>query len=124
MRLKQSLPILILIFFFACGEKTAKPHLDKWERVLTDVAKLQSSGGADSTKLRKFAEILQENNITLQEYREFYRTYYEKNPLKSLSLLKTAEGALTQELQTAAKEKEQQEKEEQEEMRRRLQGEQ
>ncbi len=94
------------VLLIQCGNSSApekKRSAISWPQLIKEIEVAWTANRPDSLRYREIKSILDKNGITLQDYRQFYREYTEKNPTKNLRLLTEVEKLLLEDLKQSAR---------------------
>lgn len=103
--------LLIFVLLSGCSQKSEVKEKQPWDEIVKAIEETMTLEEPDSVKYRQIQKIFEDNQITFEDYRDFYQEYVEQDPLKNLSLIQKIETLLTQDYnQTAREERKQMEK--------------
>ena len=103
--------LLIFVLLSGCSQKTEVKEKKPWDKIVKEMEETIALEEPDSVKYQRIQKIFEDNQITIEDYRNFYQEYVEQDPLKNLALIEKIESLLTQDYnQTAREERKQMEK--------------
>ena len=103
--------LLIFVLLSGCSQKTEVKEKKPWDKIVKEIEETIALEEPDSVKYQRIQKIFEDNQITIEDYRNFYQEYVEQDPLKNLALIEKIESLLTQDYnQTAREERKQMEK--------------
>ncbi|MEJ2537876.1 MAG: hypothetical protein P8048_12655 [Calditrichia bacterium] len=102
--------LLIFVLLSGCSQKTEVKEKKPWDKIVKEIEETIALEEPDSVKYQRIQKIFEDNQITIEDYRNFYQEYVEQDPLKNLALIEKIESLLTQDYnQTAREERKQME---------------
>ncbi|MFN2127648.1 MAG: hypothetical protein ACK2TU_07285 [Anaerolineales bacterium] len=102
--------LLIFVLLSGCSQKTEVKEKKPWDKIVKEMEETIALEEPDSVKYQRIQKIFEDNQITIEDYRNFYQEYVEQDPLKNLALIEKIESLLTQDYnQTAREERKQME---------------
>ena len=103
--------LLIFVLLSGCSQKTEVKEKKPWDKIVKEIEETIALEEPDSLKYQQLKKIFEDNEISIDDYRNFYQEYVEQDPLKNLALIEKIESLLTQDYnQTAREERKQMEK--------------
>lgn len=111
MKLQSSAYLLTCLFtcfllMFALPQNLpAKPGKTPWPVIIKDLEIIVTANQPDSIKFFLIDSLFRKNRVSAADYRDFYRTYVQEKPQKSIKLLEKVERILSEEMKAATERK-------------------
>ena len=86
----------------SCSKTDSKPNAKFPTVFIKNLEITMASKESDSVKYQRLKKVFEEHEISIDDYKNFFKTYAEENPQKSLPLLKKVEKAIINEIKTEA----------------------
>ena len=95
--------ILLNLLFFHCEKQKPVQNDAKFAGVVKEMEIILAGNEPDSLKCNRITKLMQDRNVTIEEYRGWVNYYTEKNPMQSMQLLQDIETQIQEEIKTSAK---------------------
>ena len=102
----KNLQIAILFFALICGctQKTDSKEKKAWDQIVKDVEVTLTLQEPDSIKYMMIEKIFKDNQVTIDDYQNFYHEYIYTEPLENLALIEKIQDLISAEYNRTARE--------------------
>ena len=96
--------ILFFALIFSCTNKPDFKEKNAWDKIVKDLEVTLTLQKSDSIKYMMIEKIFKDNQVTIEDYQNFYHEYVYTEPLENLALIEKIQDLISAEYNRTARE--------------------